>query len=200
MAATCRKACAATRTGTGRSDAARFHFASPTRRSKSCTTCSCAFGACASDARARLTQPAPRFAGDYGTVPEIPEGSRAFFRLSPGADGEAQCFAVRRGDVEKKFEVNYWLPDYRLNAERIEASAWPIVNLVNLTIGRVVGLKDGPGGWSISRSEYVEDGIPVIRAPQTCLMVALISPSRFSSPLTNMRNWRRPKSCQATLC
>lgn len=38
-----------------------------------------------------------------------------------------------------------------------------VVPLENLIIGRH-GVKDGPGGWLINKSEYVDEGIPMLRA------------------------------------
>ncbi|MFM7278284.1 MAG: hypothetical protein ACKO1I_11620, partial [Microcystis aeruginosa] len=85
-----------------------------------------------------------------------------FFRLSP-VDGN-EAFAIRRGEIDKKLEVNYWLPKYRENALKIERSKHPIFNLGDLTTGQPGGLKDGPGGWLIKKAEYTDSGVPIIRA------------------------------------
>ena len=96
----------------------------------------------------------------------VSKASELFFRLSPAIlnDEPYMCFSVKRGEVSEKLEVNYWLPEYRENAVRIERSQYPVFNLGDLTIGQPGGLKDGPGGWLINKSEYVDDGIPIIRA------------------------------------
>ena len=73
------------------------------------------------------------------------------------------AFGVRRGAARLKLEVNYWLPHYRANEDRIKNSRWQVKKLREL-VDQNSGLRDGPGGWLIKRSEYKELGIPVIRA------------------------------------
>ena len=95
-----------------------------------------------------------------GCLPERPE---TFFRLNPAAPGKPECFAVRRGQVREKLFVNFWKPHYRKNELAIDHSHYPVTTIGQLVIERA-GVKDGPGGWLISASEYTEDGVPIVRA------------------------------------
>ncbi len=68
--------------------------------------------------------------------------------------------------MSSKLEVHFWRPEFILNEQRLLNSPWPTKRLGELAPDTPIspGVKDGPGGWLINTSEYVDNGIPVIRA------------------------------------
>ena len=62
----------------------------------------------------------------------------------------------------ERFDVYYWQYEFRALDEKLDNCAFDVVPLESLIIKKQ-GVKDGPGGWLINKSEYVEDGIPMLR-------------------------------------
>lgn len=57
----------------------------------------------------------------------------------------------------ERIEAEYYKPEYVQAMEKIENSNGMI--LKNL----ILEVKDGPGGWGISTSDYVDSGVPMLR-------------------------------------
>ena len=60
----------------------------------------------------------------------VPARFQTFFRISPAEPGEAQCFAVRRGDVQVRVDAKYYALRETLQ------SSFPLVNLGDLVVGK----------------------------------------------------------------
>ncbi len=71
-------------------------------------------------------------------------------------------FAVKRGNLNERFDVYYWQYDFRALDEKLDNCKFDVVPLESLIIEKQ-GVKDGPGGWLINKSEYVDEGIPMLR-------------------------------------
>jgi len=78
--------------------------------------------------------------------------------LTPGAD-ELCVFAVKRGEVEERCDVNYNHPKYRALVD----------SLITLfgnrfkTIGEIADVICGPFGTAITQNDYTEVGLPLLR-------------------------------------
>lgn len=59
----------------------------------------------------------------------VPKESETFFRLSPAADGKAQCFAVRRGVIAERADVIFHQPWVRARLALLEKAKHPATNL-----------------------------------------------------------------------
>lgn len=81
--------------------------------------------------------------------------------MPPVAD-ELCVFAVKRGKVSVRFDVFYWQPEFRLLDQKLDECKYDVLPLEHLILEKC-GVKDGPGGWLINKSEYVESGIPMLR-------------------------------------
>lgn len=102
------------------------------------------------------------------------QGPDAFFRLSPVARSEASCFGVKRGEIDGRFDVNFWrlTPLFR---ERFSKPIYPtaplgsVVSLVQygcsslateLPAGvpmlRMNNLQDD--GWDLRELKYIQLG------------------------------------------
>lgn len=62
----------------------------------------------------------------------------------------------------ERFDVYYWQYEFRVLDEKLDNSIFDVVPLESLIIKKQ-GVKDGPGGWLINKSEYVDDGVPMLR-------------------------------------
>ncbi len=71
-------------------------------------------------------------------------------------------FAVKRGEMSERFDVYYWQYEFKVLEEKLDNCTFDVVPLEQL-IAEKQGVKDGPGGWLINKSEYVDDGIPMLR-------------------------------------
>lgn len=81
--------------------------------------------------------------------------------MTPGAN-DLCVFAVKRGEMVARLDVFYWNHDFRRLDEKLTNCKYPVVKLQELVLEQG-GVKDGPGGWLISKAEYVEHGIPMLR-------------------------------------
>lgn len=81
--------------------------------------------------------------------------------MTPDAN-DLCVFAVKRGELCERFDVYYWQYEFRELDQKLDNCAFDVVPLELLIIEKQ-GVKDGPGGWLINKSEYVDDGIPMLR-------------------------------------
>jgi restriction endonuclease S subunit len=70
-----------------------------------------------------------------------------------------QVFQIYSDKIHNRLDVTYYLPVYYNNLDRIKSSQFEIVPLEKLA----TKIHDGPGGWDINVSEYVDTGIPMLR-------------------------------------
>lgn len=84
----------------------------------------------------------------------IPEGPETFFRLSPVARSEASCFAVKRGEIAGRFDVNYW----RLTPLFLARFSKPLYPVT--TLGSVILLAQY---GSSSLATEMTTGVPMLR-------------------------------------
>ncbi len=82
--------------------------------------------------------------------------------MTPDAD-DLCVFAVKRGALIERLDVFYWQPTFRVLDQKLENCSFKVVPLSSLILEKN-GVKDGPGGWLINKSEYVDAGIPMLRA------------------------------------
>jgi type I restriction enzyme S subunit len=61
------------------------------------------------------------------TILGILQESKTFFRLSPAEPGKAQCFAVKRGEIDIRIDPYYNLPEHRVLIERLMSSQYSAV-------------------------------------------------------------------------
>lgn len=91
----------------------------------------------------------------------VPKRPYAFFRLSPAADGRAQCFAVRRGDVDKKqIGASLYAPALRVFLQALSRSRFTTRKLrdeVALNPVADLGHLDGNSLVSFVPMEAVEE-------------------------------------------
>ena len=90
----------------------------------------------------------------------VSAGPDAFFRVGPAEPGRAQCFAVKRGDIEGRVDVNYWqltpLVDQRFESSRF--AVVPLGSLLSLVqYGCSKLAKAGPPGVPILRMNNLQD-------------------------------------------
>lgn len=78
--------------------------------------------------------------------------------MTPGAN-DLCVFAVKRGIIEKRIDINYYLPKYVELLEKLRLKYGD--NLT--TIGQIADVVCGPFGSAIKNSDYQEEGIPLIR-------------------------------------
>jgi len=102
----------------------------------------------------------------------VPEGPNAFFRLSPVARSEALCFGLKRGEIDGRFDSNFWrlTPLFRERFRKPTYPAVPLRSVVSLVqygcsslateapIGvpmlRMSNLQDD--GWDLRELKYIE--------------------------------------------
>jgi restriction endonuclease S subunit len=66
---------------------------------------------------------------------------------------------VEGQQLAKRRDVSYYHPKYFKASEELERSPWEI-----RTLGEISeSIKDGPGGWVFHASQYVQEGIPMLR-------------------------------------
>ena len=104
----------------------------------------------------------------------LPAGPDAFFSVGPAETGKAQCFAIKRGEIDGRIDVNYWWltpsVDRRLKNSRFDVkSLGSLLSLVQygcsslakenqpgIPILRMNNLQDD--GWDLSSLKYIELG------------------------------------------
>lgn len=78
--------------------------------------------------------------------------------MTPDAN-DLCVFAIKRGDIEKRIDINYNLPKYTILEHKLRAKFG--VNLKPL--GEIADVVCGPFGSAIKNTDYQETGIPLIR-------------------------------------
>jgi len=78
--------------------------------------------------------------------------------MSSAAEGEAECFAVRRGDTHQRLDCHYHLPEYRALLATLRDRHSRVVRLDS-----VAEVVCGPFGSEIKASDYREVGVPLLR-------------------------------------
>ena len=68
-------------------------------------------------------------------------------------------FAVNRGNIKKRFDINYNLPKYTALVKELQAKFGDKLK----TVGEISDVICGPFGSAIKNSDYRSDGIPFIR-------------------------------------
>lgn len=81
--------------------------------------------------------------------------------MTPDAN-DLCVFAIKRGKLCERFDVYYWQYEFRALDRKLDNCIFNVVPLESLIIEKQ-GVKDGPGGWLINKSEYVDDGVPMLR-------------------------------------
>lgn len=78
--------------------------------------------------------------------------------MTPGAN-DLCVFAVERGTLEKRIDINFYLPKYTALIEKLKAKYGDRLT----TIGQIADVICGPFGSAIKNTDYQESGIPLIR-------------------------------------
>lgn len=78
--------------------------------------------------------------------------------MTPDADDRC-VFAVKRGNIEKRLDINYNLPKYAALVEKLRATFGSRLK----TIGEIADVICGPFGSAIKNGDYQESGIPLVR-------------------------------------
>ena len=78
--------------------------------------------------------------------------------MTPGAN-DLCVFAVKRGIIEKRIDINYYLPKYMELIEKLQTRYGEKLT----TIGKIADVICGPFGSAIKNTDYQESGIPLIR-------------------------------------
>ena len=102
----------------------------------------------------------------------IPKRPHAFFRVGPAGPAEPSSFAIRRGDIDGRIDVNYWWVTPLVNRRLMNAKfdIVPLGSLLTLVQYGCSSLskEDGPGvpilrmnnlqenGWDFESLKYVE--------------------------------------------
>ncbi|WP_313395261.1 hypothetical protein [Sphingobium yanoikuyae] len=88
----------------------------------------------------------------------LSEGPKKFFRLSPDEREALGGFAVHRGAIEERLDVNYHSPEYVTPLLQLEA-AFPDIR----PLSAYAVVTCGPFGSAIKSDDYRASGIPLIR-------------------------------------
>ena len=78
--------------------------------------------------------------------------------MTPDAN-DLCVFAVKRGDIENRFDINYNLPKYASLINKLRNAFGDRLK----TIGQIADVICGPFGSAIKSNDYQDDGIPLVR-------------------------------------
>ena len=78
--------------------------------------------------------------------------------MTPDAD-DLCVFAVKRGNIEKRLDINYNLPEYVALVEKLRSTFGARLK----PISEIAGVICGPFGSAIKNGDYQDSGIPLIR-------------------------------------
>jgi type I restriction enzyme, S subunit len=87
----------------------------------------------------------------------VRERPDTFFRLSP-AGAKPESYALRRGELEGRFSAEYYRTEFRELFTRLRTEFPGIKGL-----GNYAEIVCGPFGTEITLSDYVADGVPLLR-------------------------------------
>ena len=88
----------------------------------------------------------------------IPERPDTFFRVSPAELSKAQCFAVKRGEINQRLNVAFYRGEYTQFLHSLRKH-YPDIRPLG-SYGEIVC---GPFGTTIKQGDYVADGVPLLR-------------------------------------
>ena len=74
-------------------------------------------------------------------------------------DAELQIFAIKRGMIETRMDVNYYLPEYQCGIEKLK-------KVYSGKLRKISDFADvvcGPFGSAIKNADYQSAGIPLLR-------------------------------------
>lgn len=78
--------------------------------------------------------------------------------MTPDAD-DLCVFAIKRGSIEKRLDINYNLPEYATLIEKLRSTFGSRLKL----IGELSDVICGPFGSTIKNGDYQDSGIPLVR-------------------------------------
>lgn len=78
--------------------------------------------------------------------------------MTPDAD-DLCVFAIKRGSIEKRLDINYNLPEYATLIEKLRSTFGSRLKL----IGELSDVICGPFGSAIKNGDYQDSGIPLVR-------------------------------------
>ena len=78
--------------------------------------------------------------------------------MTPDAN-DLCVFAVKRGNIEKRLDINYNLPQYAILINKLRSTFGAKLK----PIGEIADVICGPFGSAIKNGDYLDDGIPLVR-------------------------------------
>lgn len=91
----------------------------------------------------------------------VSEGPDAFFRISPADLESSHIFGITRGEYEGRLDVSFYLPKHLELEHRLKASPYHSHGIGSAAIS--IQVVDGPFGSDLKVTEYVPEGVPLIR-------------------------------------
>lgn len=89
------------------------------------------------------------------------QGPNPFFRLNPADLKKPKCFAVKRGEIKRRIDCQFHLPEHKLLGNKLTQANYPCYKIGDEKIS--VNIVDGPFGSQLKVEDYCEKGVTLVR-------------------------------------